>query len=167
MTAMGIRKDSGQPAPLPPKNIVLEVHTANNLNADQSGHGLSAVLRIYKLKEASAFNQASMEILSNPESTKQALGQDILESKEQLLIPGQRYQFNEKIDAKNGYLALAILFRKPNIQRWKLIVANNDLKESDPVIIGAHACAMNVTNGIQTNDSIDPKYLVAIAKCQN
>ena len=117
LSAIGVKKNPGsQPA----KNIVVQIDTANNLNANSQGRGLSAVLRIYKLKDATSFKQASSEKLFDPESAKAILGQDMLESKEELLIPGQHYQFKEKVDAQNGYLAIAIFFRKPHPQRWKI-----------------------------------------------
>ena len=163
LTAMGVKKDQGPP---PPKNIALQVDTASNLNADSQGRGLSAVLRIYKLKDATAFNQASNEKLFDAESAKALLGQDLLESKEELLIPGQHYQFKEKVDPQNGYLAIAVFFRKPNLQRWKLVVANADLQEKSPLIIGAHACALNVTSGLADKKELAEKFYVANAKCE-
>lgn len=162
LSAIGVKKNPGsQPA----KNIVVQIDTANNLNANSQGRGLSAVLRIYKLKDATSFKQASSEKLFDPESAKALLGQDLLESKEELLIPGQHYQFKEKVDAQNGYLAIAIFFRKPHPQRWKIIVANSDLKENSPLILGAHACAINVTSGITDPKELAEKFYVANAKC--
>ena len=163
LNAIGIKKDQGPP---PPKNITLLVHTADNLNADSQGRGLSAILRIYKLKDAAAFNQATLDALNEPDTAKQKLGQDIVESKEQLLIPGQHYQFKEKVDAQNGYLAIAVLFRNPSPQRWKLIATNADLKENEPIIIGAHACALTVTSGWPNKNELESKYLLSMARCQ-
>lgn len=163
LTAMGVKKDQGPP---PPKNITVKVDTATNLNADAQGRGLSAVLRIYKLKDATTFKQASSEKLLDPESAKAALGQDLLESKEELLIPGQHYQFKEKVDAQNGYLGIAVFFRKPHPQRWKLIVATADLKENNPLIVGAHACALNVTSGLADKKELAEKFYVASARCE-
>ena len=161
LSAIGLKKNQSAP----PKNIPIQVDTANNLNADSRGRGLSAVLRIYKLKDATAFRQASSDQLFDAESGKALLGQDLLESREELLIPGQHYQFKEKVDAQNGYLGIAVFFRKPNPQRWKLIVANSELKESSALIIGAHACAINVTSGLGEKELAE-KFYVASAKCE-
>lgn len=163
LTAMGVKKDQGPP---PPKNVVIQVDTANNLNADAQGRGLSAVMRIYKLKDSASFRLASSDRLLDPESTKAVLGSDLLESKEELLIPGQHYRFREKVDSQNGYLGIAIFFRKPHPQRWKLIVANNDLAENSPLILGAHACAFNVTSGLADKKELAEKFYVASAKCE-
>lgn len=163
LTAMGVKKDQGPP---PPKNVVVQIDTANNLNADAQGRGLSAVFRIYKLKDPASFKQASSEKLLDPESAKAVLGSDLLESKEELLIPGQHYQFKEKVDSQNGYLAIAVFFRKPNPQRWKLVVANSDLAENSPLILGAHACAINVTSGLADKKELAEKFYVASAKCE-
>ena len=163
LSAIGVKKDQGPP---PPKNVVVQVDTANNLNADSQGRGLSAVLRIYKLKDPASFMQASSDKLFDPESAKALLGQDLLEGKEELLIPGQHYKFKEKVDAKNGYLAVAVFFRKPHPQRWKLVVANSDLKENSPLIIGAHACAINVTSGLTDKKELAEKFYVASARCE-
>lgn len=163
LTAMGVKKDQGPP---PPKNIVVQVDTANNLNADAQGKGLSAVLRMYKLKDASAFKQAPSDKLLDAESAKTVLGPDLLESKEELLIPGQHYQFKEKVDSQQGYLGIAVFFRKPHPQRWKLVVANSDLTEGNPLILGAHACAINVTNGLADKKELAEKFYVANARCE-
>lgn len=163
LTAIGVKKDQGPP---PPKNIVVQIDTANNLNADAQGRGLSAVLRIYKLKDPASFKQASSDKLLDPESAKTVLGSDLLESKEELLIPGQHYKFKEKVDSQNGYLAIAVFFRKPHPERWKLVVANSDLAENSPLILGAHACAINVTSGLADKKELAKKFYVASAKCE-
>lgn len=163
LTAMGVKKDQGPP---PPKTITVQVDTATNLNADSQGRGLSAVIRLYKLKDATSFKQASSEHLLDADHAKTVLGQDLLESKEELLIPGQHYQFKEKVDAQNGYLGIAVFFRKPHPQRWKLIVATADLKENSPLIVGAHACALNVTSGLADKKELAEKFYVASARCE-
>lgn len=163
LTAMGVKKDQGPP---PPKNVVIQVDTANNLNADSQDRGLSTVMRIYKLKDSASFKLASSDRLLDAESAKTALGADLLESREELLIPGQHYRFKEKVDSQNGYLGIAIFFRKPHPQRWKLIVANNDLAENSPLILGAHACAFNVTSGLADKKELAEKFYVASAKCE-
>lgn len=163
LTAMGVKKDQGPP---PPKNVVIQVDTANNLNADAQGRGLSTVMRIYKLKDSASFKLASSDKLLDTESTKTVLGPDLLESKEELLIPGQHYRFKEKVDSQNGYLGIAIFFRKPHPQRWKLVVANNDLAENRPLILGVHACALNVTSGLADKKELAEKFYVASARCE-
>ena len=163
LSAMGVKKEQGPP---PPKTISLRVETASNLNADAQGNGLSAVLRIYKLKDASAFKRASSDKLADADIAKTLLGQDLLESQEELLIPGQHYLFEEKVDTQKGYLALAIFFRKPNPERWKLVVANTDLQEDSPIIIGAHACAINITSGLPDQKELADKFFVSSAKCE-
>ena len=161
--AMGGKKDQRPP---PPKNVVVQVDTANNLNADAQGRGLSVVFRIYKLKNAATFKQAGSDKLLDAESAKAVLGPDLLESKEELLIPGQHYQFKEKVDSQNGYLGIAVFFRKPHPQRWKLVVANSDLAEGSPLILGVHACAINVTSGLADKKALAEKFYVASAKCE-
>lgn len=163
LTAMGVKND---PASTPPKNVSLQVYAADSLNADSDGKGLSAVMRIYKLKDATAFNQASIQSLADTERARQFLGADLIEVKEHLLLPGQRYQFQEKVDAKNGFLAIAIQFRNPHPQRWKLAMSNTDIKENTPIVIGAHACAINVTSGLPERNELDTKFLVSIAPCK-
>ncbi|MBT9568714.1 MAG: type VI secretion system lipoprotein TssJ [Thiobacillus sp.] len=163
LTAMGVKND---PASTPPKNVSLQVYAADNLNADGNGRGISAVMRIYKLKDATAFNQAPIDSLTDADRAKQFLGADLIEVKEHLLLPGQRYQFQEKVDAKNGFLGIAIQFRNPHPQRWKLAMSNTEIKENTPIVIGAHACALNVTSGLPERNQLDSKFLVSIAPCK-
>ena len=163
LTAMGVKND---PASTPPKKVSLHVYAADNLNADSNGKGLSAVLRIFKLKDATAFNQASIDTLGDTSLAKQFLGADLIEVKEQLLLPGQRYQFQEQVDAKNSFLAIAIQFRNPHPQRWKLAISTVEIKEGVPIVVGAHACALNVTSGLPERNELDSKFLVSIAPCK-
>ena len=160
---MGVERQQSPPLP---KTVSLRVDTANNLNSDAQGSALSVVLRIYKLKDATAFRQASSDKLADAGTAKSLLGQDLLESREELLIPGQHYQFAEKVDAQKGYFALAIFFRKPNPERWKLVIANADLKADEPIVIGAHACAINVTSGLADKKEMADKFFVSSAKCE-
>lgn len=163
LTAMGVKND---PASTPPRNVSLQVFASENLNADSSGKGLSAVMRLYKLKDATSFSQTSIDSLFDTDRAKQVLGTDLVEVKEHVLLPGQRYTFQEKVDAKNGFLALAIQFRNPHPQRWRLVMANAEIKEGTPVVIGAHACAMNVASGLPERNELDSKFLVSIAPCR-
>ena len=163
LTAIGVKND---PAATPPKNVSLQVYAADNLNADSNGKGISAVMRIYKLKDANAFNQASADNLADTERAKQFLGADLIDIKEHLLLPGQRYQLQEKVDAKNGFLGIAIQFRNPHPQRWKLAMSNTEIKENTPIVIGAHACALSVTSDLPERNEHDSWFLVSSAPCK-
>lgn len=162
LTAMGVKND---PASTPPKQVTLQVHASESLNADGSGKGLSTVMRIFKLKDATSFNQATVDTLADADRTRRLLGPDLVEVKEHVLLPGQRYRFREQVDAKNGFLAIAIQFRSPHPQRWKLAMANTELKENIPVVIGAHRCALNVASGLPERGEPESRFLVSIAPC--
>jgi type VI secretion system protein VasD len=120
-------KDKGPPAP---KMIPLRIHAGYNLNSDDEGHGFAVVARVYKLRDAGAFMSAPQTIFGNQAREREAMGDSLLEVREVVLTPGQRLESSERMTSEMAYLGVVILFRSPN-----------------GVTIGAHGCAISITEG--------------------
>ena len=101
----------------PPRNVSIRLHAAQRLNTDAEGRPLALVARIYKLRQSAAFEQAPYDSFLDTQREKAALGADLMEVKEVLLVPGQRYEVQEKVSKEAYFIGVVALFRAPAAQR--------------------------------------------------
>lgn len=130
LQASGIKKEGVAQ----PKLVDLHIEASDQLNADPAGRPLSVVARIYKLRDSNGFLQAPYEVFGNAGKEKQAFGTDVIEVRELLLIPGQRYDAKEKITSDTAYLGVVALFRSPGSKPWRLAIAQAELEKSGAAI---------------------------------
>lgn len=144
MEATGLRKPPELPdAQQPPRSVALRLHASTKLNADQRGQPLALAVRLYKLRRKDAFEQAPYSAFLNPQTERESLGPDLVEVREIMLVPGQRYEVREKVGREASHLAVVALFQRPAGQRWRTTVTAADA-ERDGLNIGLHACALTV-----------------------
>ncbi|MDO8037718.1 type VI secretion system lipoprotein TssJ [Janthinobacterium sp. SUN137] len=127
----------------PPRNVNIRLHAAQRLNTDADGRPLALVARIYKLRQSAAFEQAPYDSFLDTQREKTALGADLMEVKEVLLVPGQRYEVQEKVSKEAYFIGVVALFRAPAAQRWRATFAAADA-ERGGITVGLHACALSV-----------------------
>ena len=130
----------------PPRNVSIRLHAAQRLNTDADGRPLALVARIYKLRQSAAFEQAPYDSFLDTQREKAALGADLMEVKEVLLVPGQRYEIQEKVSKEAYFIGIVALFRAPAAQRWRATFAAADA-ERGGITVGLHACALSVGGG--------------------
>lgn len=156
LEATGLRKPPELPeASTPPRSVALRLHASPKLNADKRGQPLALAVRLYKLRQKDAFEQAPYSAFLNAQAERESLGPDLVEVREIMLVPGQRYEVTEKISREAGYLAVVALFQRPAEQRWRTTVPAADA-ERDGLNIGLHACALTVggSSGAATLSSV-------------
>jgi len=138
----GIRKAPPLPeAQFPPRKVALRLHAAQRLNLDARGRPLALLVRVYKLRQRTAFDQAPYSAFLSPQAEREALGADLLEVRELTLVPGQQLELSEKLAREAGWLGVVALFHSPQPQGWRLAFAAPEA-ERGGVTIGLHACAM-------------------------
>jgi type VI secretion system protein VasD len=130
----------------PPRTVNIRLHAAATLNSGKGGPPLALVARIYKLRQAEAFERVSYGGFASAQAERELLGPDLLEVKEVLLIPGQRYEVMEQVSREAGYVGVVALFRAPDGQRWRAAFPAADAEQAG-ITIGLHACAMTVGQG--------------------
>ena len=166
LEATGIRKPPPLPdAQLPPRNVALRLHAAKRLNLDGRGQSLALLVRVYKLRQRAAFEQAPYAAFMSPQQEREALGADLLEVRELTLVPGQQLELNEKLPRDAAFLGVVALFHSPLQQGWRLAFAAPDAEQAG-VTIGLHACAMTSTaagGGATSSAAVKPLSLV---RCQ-
>ena len=141
-----------------PRKIKLRVYAQKELNHDAANQPLSLVLRIYKLKSTAAFLQAPYEAFAVSGREKEVLGDDVIEMREVLLVPGQRYEVDEKVAREAAAIGVVGLFNAPAAQRWKFAF-DAGAAEKTGLVLGAHGCALTVSTGQPLSAPVDPTVL--------
>lgn len=143
LETVGTRKPPPIPeAQLPPRSVAVRLHAAKRLNVDARGQPLALLVRVYKLRQRTAFEQAPYAAFLSPQAERETLGADLLEVKELTLVPGQQLELNEKLSREAGFLGVVALFHAPLAQGWRLAFAAPDAERAG-ITIGLHACAMS------------------------
>lgn len=134
--------------------VTIKLNASLQLNADANGRGLSVIAKLYKLKDANNFLHASQETFQHASREKEALGSDLVESKEILLIPGQRYAVSEKLGPEVGYIGLVVLYREPDPKHWRLALAQSEIA-SEGLVINLRSCALKLESGAKNLGGTD------------
>lgn len=162
LEAAGLRKPPPLPeAQLGPRSVALRLHAAKRLNVDARGQPLALLVRVYKLRQRTAFEQAPYAAFLSPQTEREALGADLLEVRELTLVPGQQLELSEKLAREAGWLGVAALFHSPPPQGWRLVFAAPEAEKTG-VTIGLHACAMSA-GGASGGAGAKP---LALVRCQ-
>lgn len=165
LSAAGITIPDNAALPKAPKTIKVRLEAARDLNADEAGQGLSAIVRLYKLKDRNAFMSAQLGAFGNPEKEKQAFGSDLMEMRELTLSPGQTLELSEKMTGEMAYLGVATLFRSPDPKRWRFAFATAEAEPSG-ITLGLHSCAMTATSAAPSGMDLHEAALLSSVKCK-
>jgi type VI secretion system protein VasD len=142
LDAVGLRKPAELPdAQTPARTVALRLHAADKLNLDPAGHPLALVVRIYTLRQASAFEQAPYDSFLDPAREKEALGADLVAVREVTLVPGQHVDAVDKVAREANFVGIVALYHAPSQQRWRLAYAAADAERAG-ITVGAGACAL-------------------------
>lgn len=124
----------------------LKILASNELNTDSRSRSFSLVIRVYQLKQSSAFQQAFYDIFLDQQKEKNAFGSDVIAVKEITLIPGQTFINTEKISNSADYIGIVALFHSPAASRWKLTFPTKGVSKSG-IALGVNACSITVDSG--------------------
>ena len=155
LEVVGLKKPEVPELPesaLPARKVTLRIQASESLNVDASGRSLALVTRVYKLKSAQAFLNTPYEAFGNVAREKDHLGEDIVEVRDLQLVPGQRYEVQDKVAREAGFIGVVALFRAPAPQRWKYAFAAEAAQKTG-ITLGAHACSLSVAMGEPVNAS--------------
>lgn len=151
----GVQKPPELPdAQKPPRNVAIRLHAAQNLNAGKAVQPMALATRIYKLRQTAAFQQMHFNAFLNAQTERELLGNDLLDVKEVMLIPGQRYEVVEKVTREAYFIGVVALFQAPAEQQWRLAFAAADAEKSG-ITVGLHACAMSVGAGAPATTAVN------------
>jgi type VI secretion system protein VasD len=163
--AVGIKPPDNPDRPVPPRPVNLRIGAAKDLNAGDDGQGLSAIVRLFKLKDQNSFLAAPYSSFGHPEKERQALGTDLLEVRELIISPGQTLDLKEKLPSEAGYLGIITLFRSPHPQRWRFAFPAADAEKSG-ITVGVHTCAMTASSVAPVGMTINETRLLSHVRCR-
>lgn len=149
LEAIGFKKPELPEVPevqLPDRKLLWRLHASDSLNVAPSGAPVALVTRIYRLRSPNAFLQAPYDVFGDPAKEKAQLGDDIVETREVQMIPGQHDEVTEKVPREVRYVGIVALYRNPSPQRWRYAFRSESAEKSG-LSIGLHACAMSVQVG--------------------
>jgi type VI secretion system protein VasD len=116
------------------KTMDLELVSRTSLNASDAGQPLSTVVRLYQLKTPQAFQQLNYRQLQALD--RDALGADLLATKDVVLRPDTRASVSEPMHAQAEYVGVVAFFRDAGkTTAWKLLVPKRQWKKHAPVTI--------------------------------
>lgn len=131
----------------PARRMKLKLAASDSLNVDSSGRSLSLVVRVYKLRSTTAFLNAPYETFGNNAKEKEALADELIESREIVLLPGQQQQINERWAREATHVGIVALFRAPAPQRWRYAFELETFQLDQGFVLGAHACTLSIASG--------------------
>jgi type VI secretion system protein VasD len=132
----------------PARALKLRLAASDSLNVDSTGRSLSLVVRLYKLRSPTAFLNAPYETFGSTASEKAALADELIESREVVLLPGQKQDVNERWAREATHIGVVALFRAPAPQRWRYAFELEALQLGEGLLLGAHACTLSVASGV-------------------
>jgi type VI secretion system protein VasD len=141
--AIGLRKPAPVPeSQQPPRNVVVHLHAAPRLNVDARGRSLALLVRIYKLRQRGAFDEAPFAAFLSPQAERDALGTDLVDVREVTLVPGQRLDINDRLARDTPWLGVVALFHAPAGNAWRAVIPAA-AAEGAGATVGLHACALS------------------------
>lgn len=163
MQAMGLA-NTVETSKVTVEQVPLQLFTGSNLNAGSGKKPLALVVKIYQLRSRDRFDQTPFDDFIDSSATQAALGNEMLNSREMLVLPGQHYANIESMPVETRYLGLVALFRSPAERRWRFVY---DVKKSEAtgITVGLHACAMSSTSGDLLTELPDPSGSLASVHC--
>jgi type VI secretion system protein VasD len=143
--------------------VTVRLHAGEVLNTTPDGRSLSIVARLYKLRDRTAFDQASYEMLQEARtSASQAEWmRDVVETKEIILTPGQKFEAVETIPPEAAYVAVVAAFRAPAPQRWRFTFETKQAAQTG-LTLGVHACALSVAAGQPVGVAMETTRLAGV-----
>jgi type VI secretion system protein VasD len=161
LEAIGLSKPPPVPeSQQPARNVVAHLHAATRLNVDARGQSLALLVRIYKLRQRGAFEQAPYAAFLSPRAEREALGTDLVDVREVTLVPGQHLDVNDRLARDTPWLGIVALFHAPAEHGWRVVFSAADAERAG-VTVGLHACALTVgTGAAPAGDGVKPLSLV-------
>lgn len=143
--------------------VTIRLHAGDVLNTTADGRSLSVVARIYKLRDRVAFEHISYDALqeSRASSGQADWARDVVETKEVVLTPGQKFEVVESVPPEAPYVAVVALFRSPAPQRWRFVFDTKSAAQTG-LTLGVHACALSVASGQPIGAAPDSTRLAGV-----
>jgi type VI secretion system protein VasD len=142
LSLFGLGGCASPPKPPPPTIIQAAVDVRPSVNPDARGRPSPVVVRYYELKSLAAFNSA--DFFSLFERDKETLGAELVDREEFQLKPGDKREFEKKLQAGTHYVAVVAAFRDLEHAQWRATFAVVPEKVS-PIAIRLEGSAVSIS----------------------
>lgn len=105
-----------------PPSLQVDAVAAPIINRSVDGAPLSMVVRLYQLKDRSAFDLLTFDAAARVEDDRELFGDQLVSRREVLLVPGGSRSEVETLAPEARYVGIAGLFREPDSQHWRFLV---------------------------------------------
>lgn len=114
------------------KMLHLDFTPRTAINADGAQIPLATMVRVYQLKDRKAVDAADYQMLLRNADT--VLKDDVLASKELLVMPKGSVALNMPMDEDTQFVAVVGLFNRPDLKdnRWRMVLTRDDLDPDKP-----------------------------------
>lgn len=163
LEAAGVIKKEADPSKIV-RDMNIRIYAGNQLNLASSGKPLSLVTKFYVLRTNEKFKAMTYPQITSAELEKEALGEDLVSTREIILLPGKSYDINLKVPGDATTIGIVGMFRLPYQGRWKLAF-DNKLSFDNGITIGAHACAFSASKGALVTE-ISPETVRSLVGVQ-
>ena len=117
------------------KTLHLDFTPRAAVNADGEQTPLATMVRVWQLKDRASVEAADYASLLR--KSDEVLKDDLLASKELLIMPGGSVSVNMPLDENARYVAIVGLFNRPDMKnnRWRLVLEREELDPDKPRVI--------------------------------
>lgn len=105
-----------------PRAVQIDTLAAPAINRDVDGEPLSMVVRLYQLKDRSAFDLLTFDAAARAADDRELFGDQLVSRRELLLVPGGSRTEVETLAPETRYVGIAGFFREPDSQHWRFLV---------------------------------------------
>lgn len=105
-----------------PPALKIDAVAAPIINRSVDGAPLSMVVRLYQLRERSAFDLLTFDAAARATDDKELFGEQFVSRRELLLVPGGNRAEVETLAPETRYVGIAGFFREPDSQHWRFLV---------------------------------------------
>lgn len=147
------------------KQYKVAIFSGENLNTTKSGKSLSLVTKVYVLRSSDKLAQLTPDQLATEENEKNALGEDLISTREVTLLPGKSYEISLVVPGDAIAIGVVGMFRAPYANRWRIAFDLSNASPSESLTVGAHACAFNASKGPLIGD-ISPESIRSLVGVQ-
>lgn len=117
------------------KQLKLDIISRHGLNQNEHGQPFSTVIRIYQLKNNKNFEALAYRDLLHQD--KALLADDLLDSKQITLRPGEAVNINDKFQPETEYIGIVAFFNHINKDNptWKLLISKKALSNKKAIAV--------------------------------
>jgi len=114
------------------KTLQLDFAPRSAINTDGAQAPLATMVRVYQLKDRKSVDAADYQMLLR--NADAVLKDDVLASKELLVMPDGSMSLNMPMDENAKFVAVVGLFNRPDLKdnRWRLVLTRDDLDPDKP-----------------------------------